>query len=282
MEDSWRIVVVSMVAPVVERLVPVLRDVGHEPVAVLTARHDRRRPPRPADIALTDASAPEGIDLLYARDKWSVGPLLRAYQPDLMLCWGFAWKIPAEALAVPRLGSINQHPAALPRHRGPVPLAWALRAGDPYFGVTWHRMDAELDTGPILAQATVPIEDDDTTIEQIGPKVGAAAFQLLPRVFERIAAGDPGDPQPEEGASWAAHFGEDYAAVDWSRPAREVHNQVRAWRLTFNLSSVVAPVAEVNGERLRLLRTSLTEQPDALRVECGDGPIWTLEHERVE
>ena len=51
----------------------------------------------------------------------------------------------------------------LPRHRGPIPLAWAFRDGDGQYGVTWHRMDAELDTGPILAQATVPMEDDEGT-----------------------------------------------------------------------------------------------------------------------
>ena len=78
-----------------------------------------------------------------------------------MLCAGFPWKLPQEALDVARLGSVNEHPALLPRHRGPIPLAWALRDNDGQFGVTWHRMDAELDTGPILAQTTIPIEDDD-------------------------------------------------------------------------------------------------------------------------
>ena len=99
-------------------------------------------------------------------------------------------------------------------------------------------MDAELDTGPILAQTTVPIEDDDTTIEQIGPKLTQALLALLPQVFERLAAGDPGDPQNEEGATWAGHFGEDYATVDWTQPARKIHDQVRAWQLTFALSKV--------------------------------------------
>ena len=51
-----------------------------------------------------------------------------------MLCWGFPWKIPQAALDVPRLGSVNMHPALLPRHRGPIPLAWALRDGDPVWG----------------------------------------------------------------------------------------------------------------------------------------------------
>jgi methionyl-tRNA formyltransferase len=208
-----------------------------------------------------------------------VARLLRAVEPDLALCWGYPWKLPPAALEVPRLGCVNQHPALLPRHRGPVPLAWALREGDAAFGLTWHRMDAGLDTGAILAQTTVPIDDDDVTIEQIGPKLALAAFGLLPRVLERVAAGDPGDAQPEEGASWAAHFGEDYAEIDWSRSAREIHNQVRAWALTFGLTPVRGPVATLAGERVRVLRTSLTERPAAMRVETGDGPLWVLAHE---
>jgi methionyl-tRNA formyltransferase len=91
-------------------------------------------------------------------------------------------------------------------------------------------MDDQLDTGPILAQATLPMTDDHFDIEVVGPQMGAVALGLLPRVLERIAAGDPGDPQSTEGVTWAGHFGEDYAEVDWSQPARSIHDQVRAWR----------------------------------------------------
>ena len=146
-----------MVKPVLERLVPELRDLGHEPVGVVTARAARARPP---DLILEDMTVPAGLDLLFARDKLSVEPLLGALRPDLTLCWGFPWKLPQAALEVARLGSINLHPALLPRHRGPIPLAWALRDGDGRFGITWHRMDAELDTGGILGQTTIPIEDE--------------------------------------------------------------------------------------------------------------------------
>lgn len=282
MQNGWRIVVISTVPPVVEWLLPMLSDLGHTPVALLAARAPRRgvAPPELRPSHLVEVAA-EGVDVVFPASKWQVEPLLRSYAPDLALCWGFPWKLPAEALAVPRLGVINQHPALLPRHRGPVPLAWALREGDAAFGVTWHRMDAELDTGAILAQASVPIEDDDVSIEQIGPKLGAAAFSLLPRVLERVAAGDPGDPQPEEGASWGGHFGEDYAEIDWGRSAREVHNQVRAWALTFGLAPVPGPIGTLAGERVRVLRTSLVEQPDAIRVEVGDGPLWVVAHEPV-
>ena len=224
--------------------------------------------------------SPKGVSLLFARDKEAVAPLLRGLEPDLVLCWGFGWKLPQEALDVPRLGSVNHHPALLPRHRGPIPLAWALRDNDGTFGMTWHRMDAELDTGAILAQKTIPIEDDWTTIEEMGPALLQGAFELLPQVFERVASGDPGDAQPTEGVSWAGMFEEDYATVDWSQPARTIHDQVRAWHLTFDMSPVAGPIAELDGERVKLLRTSLTDRGDGARaVECGDGTLWILESE---
>ncbi len=282
MTASWRIVLISTVSPLVERLAPYLRELGHEPVAVVSARANGEEvsPERAAFRTELVTAAPPELDVLYPRDKDAVAPLLRAYEPDLAVCWGYPWKLPAEALAVPRLGCINHHPAKLPRHRGPLPLSWALREGDDEWGSTWHRMDAELDTGPILAQTTIPILDDETTIEEIGPRLAMAAFSTLPNVLERVGAGDPGDPQPEEGASWAPRLDEDYATVDPTRTAREVHNQVRAWALSFGLSPVKGPIAELNGDRVRLLRTSLTERPDAVgRLECADAPLWVLAHE---
>lgn len=277
MADSWRIVAICSIRPIAEALIGRLREFGHEPVALLAPRR-ADAVPRPSHLELTDASAPAGLDLLLARDKHAIAPLLRAYDPDLMLCWGFPWKIPQEALEVPRLGSVNLHPALLPRHRGPIPLAWALRDGDPHWGLTWHRMDAELDTGNVLVQGTVPIEDDDVDIEQFGPRITAAALALLPRALARIAAADPGDPQRTEGATWAGHFeDDDYVRIDWSQPARRIHDQVRAWHLTFGLSGLRAPVAELDDGEVVVLQTRLTDPGgDARRVECGDGPIWVV------
>ena len=275
MADSWRIVAICTVRPIATALVGALRDLGHDPVALLAPRRETEQE---EFLRLTGASAPPGLDLLFARDKWSIERLVRAYEPDLAICWGFPWKIPQAALDVPRLGSINHHPGLLPRHRGPIPLAWAVREGDAAWGITWHRMDAELDTGNVLAQTTVPIEDDDVDIRDFGPRIIGAGLELLPAVLDRVAAGDPGDPQPTEGASWAGHFeDDDYALVDWARPARQIHNQVRAWHLTFGMSGLVAPVAELDGEQVVLLQTRLTDPGDgARRVECGDGPIWVV------
>ena len=281
---GWRIVLISAVMPVAEPLIAHLREMGHDVVAWMMQRRpkDVDKPPPPWG-EVTDKSAPQGLNLILVRDKADLAPLLRGLEPDLVLCWGFGWKIPQEALDVPRYGAVNQHPARLPRHRGPIPLSWALREGDTEFFCTWHRMDAELDTGPILAQTSVPILDEETTIYEMGPKMIQASLGLLPRVFERLAAGDPGDPQATEGASWAGMFEEDYATVDWSQTSREIHNQVRAWHLTFGMGPVQGPVAELDGERVKLKRTSLTDPgDDSPAHETGDGKVWILESEPVE
>jgi methionyl-tRNA formyltransferase len=106
---------------------------------------------------------------------------------------------------------------------------------------------------------------------------------LLPRALERVAAGDPGDVQPTEGVSWAGHFeDDDYVRVDWGAPARSIHNQVRAWHLTFGMSGIRAPIADVDGAQVVLLQTRLSDPGgDARRVECGDGPIWIVASEPV-
>lgn len=278
--SRWRIVLITTVPPIAQGLTETLRGLGHRPVAILTARRDQ---PVEGPLNMADGSAPAGVDVLLVASKHGIERLLRAYAPDLVVCWGFPWRIPPVALEVPPLGSINCHPALLPRHRGPIPLAWALRDGDGQFGVTWHRMDAELDTGPILAQATVPMEDDDFDIWTVAPRMGAVALGLLPRVLERVAAGDPGDAQPSEGATWAGHFGDDYTTVDWTQPARRIHDQVRAWQFTFGMSPVVGPNAQLDGGSVRLTRTSLVDPGgDARRVEAGDGPIWIVSWEPAE
>ena len=123
MAESWRVCMICTIRPIAHVLAGALREHGHEPVALVAPRPAAGADEPPEPLRLTAASAPAGVDLLFARDKWSIERLLRAYEPDLTVCWGFPWKLPQAALDVARLGSINQHPALLPRHRGPIPSA---------------------------------------------------------------------------------------------------------------------------------------------------------------
>ena len=278
---GWRVVVIAVVLPIAEPVIAALREMGHDVVAwVLPRRPQRANQPPPPWGETSDKTAPQGVNVILARDKADLAPLLRGLEPDVVITWGFPWKLPQDALDVPRYGSVNQHPAPLPRHRGPIPMSWALREGATEFFITWHRMDADLDTGPILAQTTIPVLDEETTIFEMGPRVLQASIDLLPRVLERLAAGDPGEAQPTEGASWAGLFEEDYATIDWSQTAREIHNQVRAWNIAFQTEPVDGPFAELDGKRVKVKRTSLTDPGDGSPAhDTGDGQIWILETE---
>jgi methionyl-tRNA formyltransferase len=228
-------------------------------------------------VARRDAilsSAPEGLDLCFVDDKASLERLTRAYEPELGLCTGYPWLLPPEVLAVPRLGVVNTHPSQLPRLRGPFPFAWAIREGDDEIWLTAHLMDDRFDTGPVLAQASRPMPAD-TSMEGLGPTLGAIAEDVVPRALRRVLSGDRGDPQTDEGTSYAGPFEEDYATLDPARPRAELERQVRAWAWMFG-SPVVGPVAEVEGRRLRVVAATLEDpgDPDVPRLDASDGPLW--------
>jgi methionyl-tRNA formyltransferase len=94
---------------------------------------------------------PTGMDLLLPGKTSSVVEMLTGYKPDLLLVFGFNWRLPPEVLGLPRLGVLNIHPSA-PKYRGPSPVLWAVHNGDPSIGITAHRMSEKIDAGPLLAQ----------------------------------------------------------------------------------------------------------------------------------
>ena len=169
-----------------------------------------------------------GIDILVTSHIPRLAPMLRELKPDLIFVTGFPWRLPAELLSLPRLGSINTHPAALPKYRGPNPVFWQMMNGETEVGMTVHRMDAEFDTGPILAQGTMPI-DPDWYMEDLVAHLGELGVRVIAEAFAAVVAGEPGRPQPIEGASYAPMTTDADRTLDWHRTASELRNQVRAW-----------------------------------------------------
>lgn len=259
----------------------VCEDAGHILVGYLVSRALRSRGrPEPSDVEAVSRvlqSLPPGMDLLLPGTGRGVAQALAGYRPDLMVVYGFNWRLPSEVLALPRLGVLNVHPSALPRYRGPAPLLWAIRNGDPTIGITIHRMDEGLDTGPILVQRDgVPLPDDatpDTLWEQIGPIVA----ELLRLALDRVAAGDPGVPQDEARASYAGLAPQAWQTIDWADPRRSIHHQIRVLRY---MSNGTGPVVELAGERVRVRATSV-DPADGIRIDCGDGPLWVTSWEPV-
>src|SRR5262249_11201258 len=149
--------------------------------------------------------------------------------PDLVVCMGFGWKIPADALAVPAHGWLNGHPSLLPPHRGPMPVAWAIRDGDDAFGISFHKMDAELDTGPIFRQRRTPFGEFEPP-DVMYPKKGQVVGEALAEALAKIEAGDEGTVQADDSGSYETFFDDDAVRLDLARPAAEVHRLAWAWR----------------------------------------------------
>jgi methionyl-tRNA formyltransferase len=252
-----------------------LLELGHECVGVVTAHGPVGRYGDEPLGALVDVAS-RHLDVLVAHEPSRFAALLAALEPDVAVSGGFPLRIPAEALRVPRHGVVNGHPSLLPRLRGPNPIGWALRNGDERIGFTFHRMDEDFDTGALLAQGSAPLADAKGPGDVVGRMIGLAG-SLLGTALARVEAGDPGDVQDERQAGYAGFFDPEYAEIDWSQPAEEVHRQVRAWWVAAVREGPRGALAELDGERVRVLRTRLDGGEGGVRVECGDGPIWVLE-----
>ena len=288
--DSWRIVVFTVIpGGIVYSLVDqVARSLGHRVVGVVTSPGPkRRRSPTYLEVV---AAVPPGVDIIVSNhpERWAA--MLAPLQPDLIISGGFPWRIPADVLALPRLGAINFHDALLPRFRGPNATGWAFRAGEVETGVTIHRLTPEFDAGAILAQARIPITDDDDR-STLWAKMDDHEVGLLQQALERIARGEEGDPQDESQATEAGLFEDAWRVIDWGQPARTVHNQVRSW---IGLRDIPAgALGAIDGETCQITKTRLlpveTEQREMrppgtvvhrdgerVVVQCGDGPLEIL------
>ena len=271
-----RIVIVTRILPVAHGFHAAVREAGHEPVALLTIRDPDRRYGA-WDLPALVEGAPADLDVLLASRRSSIAPLLRSLEPDLVTCMGLPWKIPVDALAVPTLGWLNGHPSLLPAHRGPVPVAWAIRAGDEETGVTYHFMDADLDTGPIVAQRRFPIGEYVEPDEFYG-RIGPVMVEALGEALQRIEAGDRGTPQGA-GGEYESFFAEEDVWLDQTRPALEMHRLAWAWRYSIALHTENGLLVDVDGATMRVLESSLDEVDGALKVDCADGPLWLVRTE---
>jgi len=275
MAAAWRVAIICVVPQIARIYAPLLRELGHEPVCVITPRRMRTGAPVTPFAADQVALDDEEPDVLFPASPRSLTRLLAAYDLDLGLCTTFPWRLPEEAIAMPRLGVVNGHPSLLPRYRGPFPVAWAVRNGETEIGLSYHLMDATFDTGNLLAQKPVPLFDDDT-FATLMDRIGPLAAELLPVVFERLERGDRGDVQGE--GEYQSVFEDDYRFVGAAETAEEVHRKTRAWAFMPPIPGR-GPILERDGAQIRLVSTSLAEVDGAERLDCTDGPLWILESE---
>jgi methionyl-tRNA formyltransferase len=224
---------------------------------------------------------------------------LRELAVDALVVVAYGLILPAGALAAPRLGCFNIHASLLPRWRGAAPIQRAVLAGDPASGITIMRMDAGLDTGPMLLQERIAI-GADMTAGELHDALAPLGARLMVQALQQLAAGAAREtPQPAEGVTYARKITKDEARLDWSLPAAELARRVRgynpapgAWSELVPGSGSGAGPASGSGasERVRMLRaradgasdgaapgTVLAADAAGIRVATGSGVLAITE-----
>ena len=154
---------------------------------------------------------------------------LPALKPDVIVVAAFGQILRQNVLDLPRFGCVNVHASLLPRWRGAAPIQAAIRAGDMHSGITIMKIEAGLDTGPMLAARAIPIASDDTG-QTLHDKLAALGAPLLIETLDSYLAGHI-TPQPQDNAlsTYAPMLTKDDGRIDWSQTAAEIARQVRAY-----------------------------------------------------
>ncbi|MBS3979393.1 MAG: methionyl-tRNA formyltransferase [Rhodobacteraceae bacterium] len=274
--------------------VPVLEALHrtHQIVAVYC------QPPRPAGRGKADRPGPvqmraEALGLpvrhpVSLRSDAAVADFA-ALGADVAVVVAYGLILPQAVLDAPRLGCLNIHASLLPRWRGAAPIHRAIMAGDRETGVCIMQMEAGLDTGPVLLRQAVTIGAEETTadlhdrLSTLGARLIVEALARLPQLRA--------EPQPAEGVTYAAKIDKAEARIDWTRPAAEVDRLIRG------LSPFPGAWTEVNGERVKLLRSRLVQGQGqgqsqgqsqgapgqvlhGFTVACGEGAVQITEAQR--
>ncbi len=189
--------------------------------------------------------------------------VLRDLKPEVIVVAAYGLILPQAVLDVPLLGCLNVHGSILPRHRGAAPITSAILASDAETGITIMKMDAGLDTGPMLSVAREPIRSDDTTAS-LSERLSHLGAQLMADTLPKYLDGEiiP-QPQPAEGATYSPKIDKADAQIDWRKSAIEIERMVRAytpWPGTQTLW---------NGQIVKILKAGIRDQGSGIRNQAG-------------
>ena len=264
---------------------------GHQVAAVYS------QPPRPAGRGMDERKSAVHLYAEQAEIPVATPRSLKiedqqqafaALNADVAVVVAYGLLLPKPVLEAPRQGCLNLHASMLPRWRGAAPIQRAIMAGDTETAAAVMRMEEGLDTGPVCLEERIAIGLEATAgeLHDVLAQQGAA---LMVRALALMDQGNlPCAPQPGTGATYAAKIDKGETGIDFSRPARDVHNHVRglspfpgAW---FDLTG-----AGGKRERIRVLRTTLAEDTGVagvvldkiLTVACGEGAVRLLEVQRA-
>ncbi len=208
---------------------------------------------------------------------------LRAASADILVVAAYGLILPQAVLDIPRLGCVNIHASLLPRWRGAAPIQRAIEAGDGETGVTLMRMEAGLDTGPMLLKQAVAIAADDNAAS-LHDKLAALGARLVVDGLRRFDQLVP-VAQPIEGVTYAAKIDKAEALLDFWRPADELAHRIRAF------DPFPGAAAVLDGATIKLWRAEVVEAITAggapgtvlaadgkgIVVACGKGALRVTE-----
>jgi len=209
-----------------------LVQAGFNVVAVVT------QPDRPVGRSRTPVAPPVkvvaeelGIEVFQPENLRDLEAIERfaAFKPDVGVVAAYGEILRKKVLAIPPLGFVNIHPSLLPRFRGPTPVVSAILAGDNVTGVSIMRLDAGMDTGPLLAQREVPLKGDERT-ESLTEALFELGSEMLLEVLPAYANGSlQPQPQAEQGVTVTKMLRKEDGIIDWNLSAAQIERAVRAF-----------------------------------------------------
>ena len=150
--------------------------------------------------------------------------------PDVVVIIAYGQIIPARLIEIPRLGWINLHGSLLPKYRGAAPIHWAIASGETRTGLTTMRIDAGLDTGPMLLKYETEIAPDETTPE-LYARLAEAGAPLIVETLRGLASGTiTPTPQDSSQATPAPPLKKEDGRIDWLLPAQKIYNRIRGFQ----------------------------------------------------
>lgn len=200
--------------------------------------------------------------------------LLKSLSPDLIAVVAYGKILPKSILDLPKFGCVNVHGSLLPKYRGASPIQWAIYCGDAVTGVTTMLMDEGMDTGDMLLNAKVEITDTDN-FETLHDKLAAVGAELLVKTVDALEKGEVAPKkQPEEGVCYAPIIKKEMGQIDFSRTAREIDCQIRAftpWPSAFFFIDGlrIKVISAVAAENTAAAPGTVVDTKSGLKIACG-------------
>ncbi len=271
-----------------EFAVPCLRalaESGHSVAAVFT-QPDKPKGrgykmiPTPVKSAAEEYGIPvyQPLSLRKGDDAAESMKILNDIAPDLIVVTAYGQILPKEVLELPRYGCINIHASLLPKYRGAAPINWVILNGESVTGVTSMQMSEGLDTGDMLIAKSTEIGENET-YEELYKRLSDMGGEVLIQTINELEAGTLKPQKQDDSLScYSPMIRKEMSALDFSKPATDVHNTIRG----------VTGFAMLEGKRLKVYRSEISDNiaPDAengeivdtanFSVKCGDGRLVTF------